>query len=480
MLTRLVILNSETYAKADIVFKDCDSLQIVGPNNIGKSTLIYALNFLYIIDGNKMTFSGNRKGDKATINHYLPSPNQSYIIFEIHKGDRYYTILVKKSVDGKLEYYKIHRAYEESHYFTKVNNSRAELRDFKNLKKNFSANLITIEKIAHKREVFNLVYQKGRNNNGVVWIDKKVSQESSGISNSFSQVYRYLIAPQLITNDSLKDALIISDHCENEHIRFSKKNENDVKRLLKLNKEIRILIDVKKDFLQFKEEVNLCNAIQHKLTELASEFDSNYSLEHSDISTQIIKLDNDIAAHKNELSAQLNPKLSQLNQDVGSINNEIKHKENEQQKLKKEIEEINLLDPLNFLEQHLEKLKSDKKQLERKIDDIQDKSLNSTIINQQIGQVQSEIAQNIKKINNYSNLLIHKLKLDKKDKEIINVILSDYITTLPYNHLNSQISEISELMHIFDGTIKLPDNIKGKEIETVDELKCIPSSKGVF
>ena len=39
MLTSLTILNSKVYGKAEIRLNDCDSLQLVGPNNIGKSTL---------------------------------------------------------------------------------------------------------------------------------------------------------------------------------------------------------------------------------------------------------------------------------------------------------------------------------------------------------------------------------------------------------------------------------------------------------
>ena len=46
MLKRLIILNSDIYSKADIELDNCNSLQVVEPNNIGKSTLIYALNFL--------------------------------------------------------------------------------------------------------------------------------------------------------------------------------------------------------------------------------------------------------------------------------------------------------------------------------------------------------------------------------------------------------------------------------------------------
>jgi len=115
MLTSLTILNSKVYGKAEIRLNDCDSLQLVGPNNIGKSTLIYALNFLFIIDGNKMTFSGQRRGDKETLHHYFPSPNQSYIVFEIFKKS-YYCIIVKRNGDSDLEYYQFNSEYKEHHF----------------------------------------------------------------------------------------------------------------------------------------------------------------------------------------------------------------------------------------------------------------------------------------------------------------------------------------------------------------------------
>lgn len=123
MLKRLIILNSDIYSKADIELDHCNSLQIVGPNNIGKSTLIYALNFLFIIDGREMTFSGNRTGDKTTFNHYFPSINSSFIVFEIFKN-RFYSILVKRNAEGNLDYYKIDSEYKEEHYFTNTTNGQ--------------------------------------------------------------------------------------------------------------------------------------------------------------------------------------------------------------------------------------------------------------------------------------------------------------------------------------------------------------------
>uniref|UniRef100_UPI004048145E hypothetical protein n=1 Tax=Roseivirga sp. TaxID=1964215 RepID=UPI004048145E len=191
MLKRLVILHSDIYSKADIELGDCDSLQIVGPNNIGKSTLIYALNFLYIIDGKQMTFSGNRTGDKSTINHYFPSINSSYIIFEIFKK-RYYCILVKKNAEGSLDYYKIDSDYKEEQYFEQTPEGQ-KLKKFDPLLAEFSSSGVEYSKYSNRRDLFNFVYQKGKKNNGVVWLNEGASQDQREISNNFSKIYRYLI-----------------------------------------------------------------------------------------------------------------------------------------------------------------------------------------------------------------------------------------------------------------------------------------------
>lgn len=47
ILNKIILLNSAKYQKALISF-DVDSIQIVGKNNIGKTSLISVLNFLYM------------------------------------------------------------------------------------------------------------------------------------------------------------------------------------------------------------------------------------------------------------------------------------------------------------------------------------------------------------------------------------------------------------------------------------------------
>src|SRR5690606_16493768 len=231
MLKRLIILNSEIYAKADVDLNDCHNLQIVGPNNIGKSTLIYALNFLYIIDGRQMSFSGNRTGDKTTINHYFPTIPSSYIIFEIFK-QRYYCILVKRNAEGSLDYYKIDSDYKEEHYLDSSEQGNL-LRKFDELQIQWSTSGVVYRKFQDRRELFNFVYQKGKRNNGVVWLNEGISTDQREISNNFSKIYKYLINSRLIDNRTLKESLIIADNKESERVEFTKKNQKDIQNLLK-------------------------------------------------------------------------------------------------------------------------------------------------------------------------------------------------------------------------------------------------------
>ena len=286
MLKRLVIINSDIYSKADIDLSDCNSLQVVGPNNIGKSTLIYALNFLYIIDGKQMTFSGNRTGDKSTINHYFPSINSSYMVFEIFKK-RYYCILVKKNAEGSLDYYKIDSDYKEEQYFEQSPEGQ-RLKKFDSVLAEFSSLGVEYNKYSNRRDLFNFVYQKGKRNNGVVWLNEGASQDQREISNNFSKIYRYLINSKLIDNKTLKESLIIADNKENEQVEFSKKNQQDIQTLLKHNREIKVIRSIQKSFTDFKELVNQYKAKNQILSEIVFAFDKLYSSVNIDINTRFL------------------------------------------------------------------------------------------------------------------------------------------------------------------------------------------------
>lgn len=464
MLTSLTILNSKVYGKAEIRFNDCDSLQLVGPNNIGKSTLIYALNFLFIIDGNKMTFSGNRRGDKDTIHHYFPNPNQSYIVFEVFKKS-YYCILLKRDSEGNLEYYKYASNYMEQHYVDKDK----RLMKFDEVQAQLASEGIELEAFKDKREVFNFVYQRGRRNNGVVWLDDNV--KSDGLSNNFSKIYRYLINTKLITNKNLKEALIIADNRENEVLNFSQKNKKDIHDLRKINNEIRNLKSVKNEFDEFREVVSQYGAKAKIISQLYSAFTQNYEHTLPSLQALLVEKTQNRAKIHTEINEDLNPKKSDLDRKIGGKDAEI---QNEAQKLNEkevELKTISSFEPEKILNESLLNLDKKRKELESRLTMVEIQKLSSKQIEFRVAGLEEQVKRYENQIKNYSNLLINKISGNKDNRKLLNALLSEQVKALPGEQVKKAIHKISDTLKIFDGEIDISKNITQKDFESIEEIK---------
>jgi hypothetical protein len=464
MLTSLTILNSKVYGKAEIRLNDCDSLQLVGPNNIGKSTLIYALNFLFIIDGNKMTFSGQRRGDKDTLHHYFPNPNQSYIVFEIFKKS-YYCILVKRNGESELEYYRFNSEYKE-HFFVDANK---KLLKFDEVQEALAKDGIALEAFKDKREVFNTVYQRGRRNNGVVWLDDNVKTE--GLSNNFSRIYRYLINTKLITNKNLKEALIVADNRENEVLNFSQKNKKDIIDLRKINNEIRNLKSVKNEFEDFREVVSQYGAKARIINQLYFGFNANYENTLPTLQSQLADRNQNIARINTEINENLIPQKADFDRKIGNKETEINGRAVLLNEKEIELKVINSFDPIELLNEALSNLDKKRKEVESRITMVEIQKLNSRMVENRIHQLREGILRSENQVKNYSNLLINKISGNKENRKLLNAVLSEQVKSLPGDQVLKAIHEVSEKLKIFDGEVDLSKNMTFLDFKSVEEIK---------
>jgi hypothetical protein len=467
MLKRIIILNSNTYSKAIVRLDDCDSIQLVGPNNVGKSTMIFTLNFLFIIDGRKMTFVDNKTGDKETIHHYLPSLINSYIVFEIFK-QRYYSILLKRNNDGELEYYKFDHEYRDD-FFIKSENNQQIILKFEEFQTRLIASGITLQPFKDKREVFNFVYQRGKKNNGVVWLEDNVMTD--GLSNNFSKIYRYLINSKLITNPALKEALIIANNKDKEVLNFSQKSKKDINDLLRVNDEIKIISSIRTEFIQFREIVNQYNAKRRILSELLYSFNQQYSPTFTQVEFQFQKKKIEINDTSIELSETLNPKKQRLDREIGGKVKELEINQQQQAELQNQIKEINAFEGLDFLKQTFANLDDQRNIIQTGITNIQTRGLSVKQIEQKILHLTQVISRIDNQIINYSNQLIHKITDNQEHKEILNYILSEDFSASVSDIIERKIKKIDSLMLLFDGQIKLKHDFKRKEIPSLEALR---------
>ncbi len=467
MLKRISVLNSKVYGKAELRLDDCDSLQLVGPNNIGKSTLIYALNFLFIIDGQKMSFSGNRKGDKETIHHYFPTPNQSYIVFEIFKGG-YYCILVKRDTEGELEYYRLETEYDTKLFF-KEEKGQQKLLKFDEFKENLAHEGIAITEYYNKTAVMNDVYQRGKKNNAVIWLEDNV--KSDGLSNNFSKVYRYLINSKLITNRTLKESLIIADNRENEVLNFSQKNKQDIVALLKINDEIKNIKSIQPDFKSFREVVNKYTAKTKVLSELMFAYNKSYSFAIPDLENRSIEMDKEIGKLQTELNEVLKPKADELNRKQGQKEADVSNKLSNLSVKQIELDEINSYEDEKFLNEALVNMDSKRKELEVKITSVESQKLSVKEIEAKVSNLTNSVERYENQVKNYNSLLIHKISDSADDRKLLNSILSDQISSLPADKVKKKITKGSKTsLKIFDGEIDIK-GINLKDFKSMEEIK---------
>ncbi|MDZ4822114.1 MAG: hypothetical protein SH856_01520 [Flavobacteriales bacterium] len=467
MITRIVAVNTAIFVNAELRLDDCDSIQLVGPNNVGKSTLIYALNFLFIVDGSKMSFSGQRRGDKETIHHYFPTHNQSYIVFEVSKVNPY-SILVKRDAEGELEYYKISSAYDQELYFKK-DGAAQRIRKWDEVQEHLAGSGIELYQFKSKSEVFNTVYQRGRKNEAAVWLEEGV--RTDGLSNNFSKIYRYLINSKLITNKTLKESLIIADNRENEGLNFSQKNKKDITDLLRINDEMRVVKSIQKDFEEFREVVNLYKAKNRIVSDLVYAFNKQYQGNINELDSTRLEKEKGYANQIVALNEKLKPHQEELLREVGKKETEIELREESFLQLQRQLDEINAYETRDFLDQTLANLDAKRRDAEVRITMVENQKLNTKVLEQKLSKHDSEITRLEAQVKNYDNQLIQKVAAKDADRKLLNYIFSPEFAAQSADLVKKKISKTGPAMKIFDGEIILPENLPVRDLLSVGALK---------
>jgi thiol-disulfide isomerase/thioredoxin len=274
-----------------------------------------------------------------------------------------------------------------------------------------------------------------------------------------------------LDNKTLKESLIIADNKENEQVEFSKKNQKDIQTLLKHNREIKVIKSIQKSFGDFKESVNQYKAKNQILSEIVFAFENQYSTAYIDLNTKVLEKKTEKDKNRLELNEELKPKQSSLTETIGGLKVTITQKQSSIDYLKEKITKIKSYEGLEFLNQSLSNLDNERKYVESRLTQIENQNLNSREIEAKILRITQDISKLQGQIDTYSNLLIHQISKNAKSKELLNAILSDSVTALPKENIESSIEKLSDVMKIFDGAISIPKDFKGKPIASIDDLR---------
>ncbi|WP_129007300.1 hypothetical protein [Arcobacter sp. CECT 8983] len=415
------------------------------------------MNFLYMPNQNDWNFDHN---PLMTLKYYFKKLDKNYIIFEIFKNS-YFCILIKRNDNNKLEYYKINSSYDdiENSFFEKREDGNLLL-DFETIQSNLIENIEELDLNKFKA----LLYGKSKREKTIIWLNDNSTQKT------FSKIYKYLLNTKLISNEKVKESLLIADKKHEEIREFTTSDNQKIEDIKRHQNYIGKLKSIKKDFFEFKDKVEEYYIKNENLNSFYLSFNTLYNEEFNRVIQEKNTL---ILAVENTQSEQIKPlekEKSDLDIKFGTclanIQSVIKNHTNKEQ----EILKIEKYDSIELLQASLQNIETEKKNLEYDLSQIERENYTQEKIQGLISKQKTDIDQLEAQINNFENLLIHHIAEDEKIKKVINNVVSDKILNLDKEKIISIIRSVDEnILNIFDGKIDI-SNIKERDFITIDSL----------
>jgi len=453
MLTKIILLNSAKYEKAVITIDDVESIQIVGRNNLGKTTLISVLNFLYLPSQKDWNFDHN---PKETLNFYFKKLDKNYILFEIYK-DGYFCILIKKGLNHDLEYFKISSSYDDVKDKI-IENSK--LLKFDDIQANLLSDIAKLDNKKYKA----LLYGHSKRDKTVLWLKENKQ-------NVFSKIYRYLLDITQIDNVAVKESLLVADNREKIKREFTNIDNDNIQSMQKQQRIIERLKNAKEGFTDFK---NVYNEYSTKIQIIGDDYSDFWSLYHDEKKEldDIIRTSGEtINKIQIEQITPLEKERERLTENKGGLNADRRSLISEIDKKLKTKLEIDSYDDINLLTIANGNLKTQIDKKKYQLESIKQENYTLEKVEQLLSQQESEKQELSKQIENYDNLLIHHISEDPSVKRIINSVLSQEVLKLEKENILKVISTLNNgTLKLFDGDIDI-SKIKVENFITIESLQ---------
>ena len=478
MLNRIVIINSELYAKAAIYLGDCNSIQLAAESNVGKSSFLNTLNFLYITDKEQMRFEDNRKLSDS-MKHYFENSFQSFIIFEIFNNG-YYCILVKATPENTIEYYKINGEYNENYFIQKTQIGFIPKKWDSILTEITTTNSIDVPKKLTNDDLYNLIYNSDKNKNPAVLINSKVKRKGRSFSNSFTDIYKYLIKTSEINERAFKNALLVADNRQEVSLNiFTKESSDELEKFENKKDHLSKLQSVKSDFETLIELNNQYVSKEAILGKLKNTFFKQFNQINKELSDQISgfsPLSQKIKALETKIKVILKQERDALVTEKANKTTEKELKNTEKINVEKKLKEIENYEPTETdimyqgLLSELVQKENAKRELESQLTLIARSKFTKLQIENSITELNDSIGNIEKSIGQYNNLLYQNISENPEITKQVYSYLSSEVANLDKSKISKIITKTEFPMIVFDGKIDVSE-IKIKNPKTIRDLQ---------
>lgn len=482
MLNRIVVINSTLYAKANLLIGDAESIQLAAENNVGKSSLINCLNFLYILDKREWKFGDNSSTE--TIRHYFKTIDQSYVVFEIVK-DGHYCIVVKRATEKEdLDYCIVSHAYEDEMFFKREGDTIEPLR-FKEVVGNLTKRGIDVKPKISRDDLYQRIYSQQRRDKPVVITTDKVKRVGNSRSNSFTKMYKHLIKADAINEEAFKDALLIADNRKDASLDvFTDRSQTVLQEFEVKREKIGRLEAVAADFSNFKLLNQNFNAFRERCGALKVNFLENYKKAYPALRDETQE-DGLLAIQIRTLQTQIDSTLSKekdkMVADRALLEKYLKDQKQEANGYQKELDETFLYRKGESgyieLESKIQRLKSELDNLTTILTQISRPNVTEQSVRQKIKSLGQEINDLGNKIARFDSLAQHHLAADPDLRRRLSAFLHPQVLSLDKSLIQRAVTQADSVLTVFDGAIDV-SSLSPAPLETLEDLKArLPQAK---
>jgi len=452
-LNNIRMINSGNFSTANLLL-DANSIQLAGRNNRGKTSLLWTLLFLFVVDRKKANHPDYQL--KESLHFYFNKPEKSYIVFEGFDEKQGYFYMLLKRDDDTIKYYFVKRRFKEEFLI-----KNGEVLSFHEVLENPQTGIGT--PLRDVTEILAKTITSKKGEVGFLRLEKNIN------SKRFSELYKHLFNIGKNDDNILKNGILVVLGLKDEKIDFG--NEIGHSERTKWEREKREIEGLKKvkerlDFIKDKRNIYEASRVKLKV-EL--------------IKYELINFD--------QVLQNIEKESSQFSNDIESKNNElIKIEENKDIKNTKHLECIKLIATKEtLLSQSLKNLKEAESYGEEIW--LKQEILNATTEREKLNKILQNL-QNVKSkeeieiklfkvnkskqyaenyINNNENLLLMNISTSKEDIAITNALLSEEVKTLSKDKILKSASSFSTKSFSYNGVDIDISEIDPVEVPTKEE-----------
>ncbi len=458
-LTNIRLYNSGQFVYANLAL-DADSIQIAGRNNRGKTSLLWTLLFLFVVDRKQTTHPDY--GTKESLYFYFPGET-SYIVFEGFDERQGYFYLLLRRDQLSVKYHFAHKQFREEFLL-----KNKKILPFERVLENPACGLGP--SFSTVSEVISRVVSSRKGETAFL--------RTKGVGpRSFSSLYKFLFLSHKNDPDLLKNGMLVSQGLQDEILDFGaaipsserekwEREKREIKQMKSAREHFKILLEYRQKMLEDEADVRRVFTPFFKI-----DFDGSIP----GFRTTLLQIEESVAAKRKEVE-EIGERIAKLRSEGGEIQREIGKKQYNIDSLSGKLETARSYGEEGWLKQELLNAESERDRISVLLRDISEMP-EVGVVEKRIRRLESE-TRNIRRRIEKEERVVASVFSDEPGKAALaHAVLSEAVLALPRKNVISPPGSFAEGAFLFNGAEISTEGLEIPRVPSREELLSELSAK---